>query len=229
MRVPGSRSSCASRLKSKSRRSTRNRPRRFRMDSGYAVGLVVESLEARRLLSVVIPAVPTPAAHWTFDAGTGTIAADSSGNGHTGTLGAGVSWVAGNVGTGAISVSRHLDRSGYRDRACYQHRRQLHCLGMGGPRIRLRISDGRLDRRDQVAGFYLGLRATRGRSPSPACRPTRTVRPPSSRRRPFRSPAPGTTLSGSTTPARGRSLSMSMASRWAACLTRAAGRRRAIR
>ena len=75
------------------------------MESGYAVGLVVESLEARRLLSVVIPAVPTPVAHWTFDAGSGTIAADSSGNGHTGTLGAGVSWVAGNVGTGAISVA----------------------------------------------------------------------------------------------------------------------------
>ncbi len=105
MRLPGSGSSCASQVKSESRKSTRKRPRRFRTDSGYAVGTVVEALEARRLLSVVIPVVPTPAAHWTFDAGSGTTAADSSGNGHTGTLGTGVSWVAGNVGTSAISVT----------------------------------------------------------------------------------------------------------------------------
>ena len=46
-----------------------------------------------------------PAAHWTFDEGTGTIAADSSGNGHNATLGAGVSWTAGNVGLHAIHLT----------------------------------------------------------------------------------------------------------------------------
>ena len=49
--------------------------------------------------------MPTPAAHWTFDDGTGTTAIDSSGNGHTATLGTGVSWIAGNVGTNAIGVN----------------------------------------------------------------------------------------------------------------------------
>jgi alpha-L-arabinofuranosidase len=52
-----------------------------------------------------IPTVPSPAAHWTFDEGTGTTAADSSGNGHTATLGAGVSWAPGNVGLHAIGVT----------------------------------------------------------------------------------------------------------------------------
>jgi alpha-L-arabinofuranosidase len=63
-------------------------------------------LEARTLLSGgTIPTVPSPAAHWTFDEGIGTTAADSSGNGHTATLGAGVSWAAGNVGLHAIGVT----------------------------------------------------------------------------------------------------------------------------
>ena len=76
------------------------------MGVGYTATCAFESLEARTLLSVgPIPTVPTPAAHWTFDEGAGTIAADSSGNGHNATLGAGVSWTAGNVGTHAISVT----------------------------------------------------------------------------------------------------------------------------
>jgi alpha-L-arabinofuranosidase len=71
-----------------------------------AASYVVEALENRRLLSVTsIPTVPTPAAAWTFDEGTGTTAADSSGNGHTVTLSAGASWTAGNVGTHALSVN----------------------------------------------------------------------------------------------------------------------------
>ncbi len=65
-----------------------------------------EILESRLVLSVgPIPTVPTPAAHWVFDDGSGTTAIDSSGNGHTGTLGSGVSWVTGNVGTNAISLN----------------------------------------------------------------------------------------------------------------------------
>ncbi|HUO09697.1 MAG TPA: LamG-like jellyroll fold domain-containing protein [Phycisphaerae bacterium] len=58
------------------------------------------------LLSISsIPTVPTPAAAWTFDEGTGTTAADSSGNGHNLTLSAGASWTAGNVGTNALKVN----------------------------------------------------------------------------------------------------------------------------
>jgi alpha-L-arabinofuranosidase len=65
-----------------------------------------ESLERRiHLTGGPIPTVPTPAAHWTFDDGTGSTAADSSGNGNTATLGSGASWVTGNVGTNAISVA----------------------------------------------------------------------------------------------------------------------------
>ncbi len=65
-----------------------------------------ESLEIRTLLSGgSIPTVPAPAAHWTFDQGTGTTAADASGNSHTVTLGTGASWTAGNVGTNAITVN----------------------------------------------------------------------------------------------------------------------------
>jgi alpha-L-arabinofuranosidase len=65
---------------------------------------MIERLEPRRLLSG-IPPVPAPAAHWSFDEGSGTTANDSSGNGNTATLGTGVSWVAGNVGPGAISLN----------------------------------------------------------------------------------------------------------------------------
>jgi hypothetical protein len=42
-------------------------------------------------------------AHWKFDEGTGTTAADASGRGHTGTLLGGASWTAGQVG-GALSL-----------------------------------------------------------------------------------------------------------------------------
>jgi alpha-L-arabinofuranosidase len=45
------------------------------------------------------------AAHWNYDEGTGTAAADSSGNGHDQTLGAGASWTAGRVGAHAISLN----------------------------------------------------------------------------------------------------------------------------
>lgn len=42
-------------------------------------------------------------AHWRFDEGAGTTAADSSGNNRTGTLVNGPQWVAGQVGAGALS------------------------------------------------------------------------------------------------------------------------------
>ena len=45
----------------------------------------------------------SPVGHWTFDDGSGTKAADSSGNGHTATLFNGVSWVSGEI-SGAVSA-----------------------------------------------------------------------------------------------------------------------------
>jgi alpha-L-arabinofuranosidase len=62
-------------------------------------------LEPRTLLAGIIPTVPVPVAHWTFDEGAGTVAADSTGNGHAATLSAGATWAAGNVGTHALKVN----------------------------------------------------------------------------------------------------------------------------
>lgn len=82
------------------------RRRRLPKDTGCSATCVFELLEARTLLSIdSIPMVPTPEAHWTFDEGVDITAVDSSGNGHTGTLGAGVSWTDGNVGSHAISLT----------------------------------------------------------------------------------------------------------------------------
>src|SRR4051794_32529686 len=75
-------------------------------DEAPEAARAVEPLETRRLLSVgMIPPVPSPVAHWTFDEGVGTTAADSSGNGHAASLGTGVSWGAGNVGSNAVAVA----------------------------------------------------------------------------------------------------------------------------
>ena len=63
---------------------------------------------AQALLVVTIIAVPaqaqSPVGYWTFDDGSGTKAADSSGNGHTATLVNGITWVAGKVGD-AVSAN----------------------------------------------------------------------------------------------------------------------------
>jgi alpha-L-arabinofuranosidase len=67
---------------------------------------------ASSLLAVGGPAAagpapaPRPAAHWTFDEGAGTVAHDSSGNGHTGTLvGAGAGWGPGRIGPDSLAVT----------------------------------------------------------------------------------------------------------------------------
>lgn len=44
-------------------------------------------------------------AHWTFDAGSGSTAVDSSGNANTGTLQATAGWTTGKVGTNALSLT----------------------------------------------------------------------------------------------------------------------------
>ena len=63
---------------------------------------------AQALLVVTIIAIPaqgqSPVGYWTFDDGSGTKAADSSGNGHTATLVNGITWVAGKVGD-AVSAN----------------------------------------------------------------------------------------------------------------------------
>ena len=57
------------------------------------------------LLAVAMPAqAQTPTGWWKFDEGTGTTAADSSGNGYNATLVNGVSWVTGKIGD-AVSAN----------------------------------------------------------------------------------------------------------------------------
>ncbi|MEJ2653514.1 MAG: LamG domain-containing protein [Gammaproteobacteria bacterium] len=52
------------------------------------------------LTSVVNAAWPGLVAHWRLDEGTGSTAGDASGNGHTGTLNGGATWVAGKLDGG---------------------------------------------------------------------------------------------------------------------------------
>jgi len=49
--------------------------------------------------------VPASAGTWPFSEGSGTTTADSSGNGHTGTLGSGVTWAAPEVGAHSIALN----------------------------------------------------------------------------------------------------------------------------
>jgi alpha-tubulin suppressor-like RCC1 family protein len=49
--------------------------------------------------------VPATAGSWPFSEGSGTTTADSSGNGHTGTLGSGVTWAAPVVGAHSIALN----------------------------------------------------------------------------------------------------------------------------
>ncbi len=84
----------------------RNRPnKKSRRRATEARRHQFEQLEPRTLLDGSIPTVPVPAAHWTLDEGAGAVAADTSGNGHTATLGAGATWAAGNVGTHALKFN----------------------------------------------------------------------------------------------------------------------------
>ncbi|HUV65908.1 MAG TPA: LamG domain-containing protein, partial [Sedimentisphaerales bacterium] len=47
--------------------------------------------------------------HWTFDEGSGTVAADSSGKGNNGTILGNATWVAGRIGSGALSFDASDD------------------------------------------------------------------------------------------------------------------------
>src|SRR5271166_6371711 len=68
----------------------------------YVIVLLVPLVLVAAVATPVL--AQSPAASWTFDDGSGTKAADSSGNGHTATLANGVSWVTGEIG-GAVSAT----------------------------------------------------------------------------------------------------------------------------
>lgn len=74
----------------------------------YFAGTLDEFRIYSRTLSatevVVLAQDPTLAAHFRFDEGTGISAADSTGNGHDGTLSAGVTWISGAAGN-AVSLT----------------------------------------------------------------------------------------------------------------------------
>ncbi len=56
-------------------------------------------------VSFSVDAEPDPILYYAFDEGSGSSAADSSGNGHTGTLIGSPTWVSGEIGTGALSFN----------------------------------------------------------------------------------------------------------------------------
>ncbi|MET9913268.1 LamG-like jellyroll fold domain-containing protein [Streptomyces sp. NPDC006476] len=100
--------------------------------------------------------LPAAAAHWTFDEGSGTSAADASGNAHTVTLQGAAGWDTGKVGAHSLSLTAGgnatasgpvLDTSKAFTVAAWVNLGQL-----GGYQTALSI-DGKV-----VSAFYLGLR-----------------------------------------------------------------------
>ena len=69
--------------------------------AGVCVAVQVASLPPASAAATV----PTPAGWWQFNEGSGTTTADSSGNGHTGTLGSGATWAAPGVGAHSIATN----------------------------------------------------------------------------------------------------------------------------
>ena len=67
-------------------------------------GPVGGSVNSMQIAEIELLGVPAPVAHWTFDEGEGTVAADSSGNGNDGTLVGDPQWVAGVLG-GALEFN----------------------------------------------------------------------------------------------------------------------------
>jgi hypothetical protein len=67
-------------------------------------GLLVGGLAASGSASAAA-AAPTLVGHWALDESSGSTAADSSGNGHTGTVGAGAGWTGGQVGAHALALN----------------------------------------------------------------------------------------------------------------------------
>ncbi|MEU6347878.1 LamG-like jellyroll fold domain-containing protein [Streptomyces sp. NPDC047072] len=105
-------------------------------------------------------ALPDPSAHWTFDEGTGTTAADSSGNAHTATLQGAADWDTGKVGAHSLGLTAGgnattpvavVDTSQAFTVSAWVNLAQL-----GGYQTAVSI-DGKV-----VSAFYLGLRDDTG-------------------------------------------------------------------
>ncbi|MER5508500.1 LamG-like jellyroll fold domain-containing protein [Streptomyces sp. NPDC002766] len=104
--------------------------------------------------------LPAAAAHWTFDEGSGTSAADSSGNGRTATLQGAAGWDAGKVGAHSLGLTAGgnatasgpaLDTSKAFSVGVWVNLAQL-----GGYQTAVSV-DGKV-----VSSFYLGLRDDTG-------------------------------------------------------------------
>lgn len=104
--------------------------------------------------------LPAAAAHWSFDEGSGTTAADASGNAHTATLQGAAGWDTGKVGAHSLSLTAGgnatasvpvVDTSKAFSVAAWVNLAQL-----GGYQTAVSI-DGKV-----VSAFYLGLRDDTG-------------------------------------------------------------------
>jgi hypothetical protein len=76
----------------------------IRQKSVSHVLILLASLVFAVAVSATSAQAQTPVGYWKFDDGSGTLAIDSSGNGHTATLVNGVRWVSGKIGD-AVSAS----------------------------------------------------------------------------------------------------------------------------
>ena len=129
---------------------------------GECMAVIFEPLEARTVLSVgAIPTVPSPAAYWSFDEASGS-AADSSGNGRTATIGAGVSRVTGDVGAKAIAVNGTAAGAAtaagpvVNTASSFTVSAWVKLASVGGYQTVVSING------TNVSGFYLGLRGDTG-------------------------------------------------------------------
>ncbi|MER6496079.1 LamG-like jellyroll fold domain-containing protein [Streptomyces griseorubiginosus] len=104
--------------------------------------------------------LPTPSAHWTFDEGSGTTAADTSGNAHTATLQGAAGWGTGKVGAHSLNLTAGgnattaapvVDTS-----AAFSVSAWVNLAQLGGYQTAVSI-DGKV-----VSAFYLGLRDDTG-------------------------------------------------------------------
>ena len=82
--------------------------RRRRRSVGIAAALTAAAAALGGIVALgptaTAAGAPVAAGHWAFDEGSGSSAADSSGNGNTATLGSGAGWTAGQVGAHAVTL-----------------------------------------------------------------------------------------------------------------------------
>ena len=156
---------------SSSRARGRPHPRRILIAAASAAAVVAALLSATAPAATAsadptsvgtVPTVPVPAAHWTFDEGSGTTAADSSGNGHTATLGSAAGWTAGAVGSHALALNGTAASVATApgpvvDTAdSFTASAWVEFNALGGYQTVLSIAG------NNVAGFFLGLRGDTG-------------------------------------------------------------------